>query len=365
MKSKHHDKKQYKSFGVIPIVVLLLAGFVVGFIASNIKDDIFFNPIELKYADGTSLSAEDQQALAQAGEDFPFLCDALGCDGTTPTQQIPTPECTSNSQCTDNIFCNGVEYCSSEKCVKPNQNPCGTGYTCDETNDKCIVASGTTSPSVSTAGLVAKYSFENGATDSSGNNNHGTVVGATSVAGKKGNALSFDGADDYIELWTSTATPGPFAMSNAMTVAGYVKFDTVSGTQTVIARGPTASSVPYEVWNLAVVNGAPRFRVSNGAKFLGFSSPTKLNTGVWYHLTGVFDGKQVKLYVNGELAGQSAIETTVFTIHDPNNGARRETAVGADRDNKPPRNYLNGDLDEVSLSDRALSQAEVKALMNN
>ena len=49
----------------------------------------------------------------------------------------------------------------------------------------------------STNGLVGYWTFDNAGTtadDSSGNNNNGTVTGATQIAGKVGLAYQFDGA---------------------------------------------------------------------------------------------------------------------------------------------------------------------------
>src|SRR3989344_8987224 len=50
------------------------------------------------------------------------------------------------------------------------------------------------------SGLVAHYTFDDGtANDSSGNSNHGTINGATAVAGKGGGgALEVDGGGDYV-----------------------------------------------------------------------------------------------------------------------------------------------------------------------
>jgi hypothetical protein len=55
-----------------------------------------------------------------------------------------------------------------------------------------------------TKGLVAYWSFDEGsgniAYDSSGNGNHGTIYGAKWTSGKFGQALSFDGVDDYVRI---------------------------------------------------------------------------------------------------------------------------------------------------------------------
>ncbi|KKL45908.1 hypothetical protein LCGC14_2350920, partial [marine sediment metagenome] len=52
----------------------------------------------------------------------------------------------------------------------------------------------------STAGLVGHYQFDGNAADSSGNNNHGDLeADTTSIPGKYGNALDFDGTDDSVD----------------------------------------------------------------------------------------------------------------------------------------------------------------------
>ena len=60
-----------------------------------------------------------------------------------------------------------------------------------------------------TSGLVGYWSFDgqdtfgkvNKTIDGSGNNNHGTLTnGATTTIGKLGQALSFDGVDDYVAI---------------------------------------------------------------------------------------------------------------------------------------------------------------------
>lgn len=63
---------------------------------------------------------------------------------TTPTTTTPPPirttslpECSSDSDCDDSIFCNGYELCSGGKC-QSSENPCAESQTCDEENDQCL-----------------------------------------------------------------------------------------------------------------------------------------------------------------------------------------------------------------------------------
>src|SRR5689334_14079767 len=73
-----------------------------------------------------------------------------------------------------------------------------------------------------TLGLVAAYNFNEGTgttvADLSGNNLTGTVVGATWVSGRFGNALSFDGSTSYVDL----GNPVALQFSGSMTIEAWV-----------------------------------------------------------------------------------------------------------------------------------------------
>ncbi len=55
--------------------------------------------------------------------------------------------CTSDAQCDDGAFCNGVERCAPSEavadddgCVRPNVSSCAVSETCDEVNDRCLAS---------------------------------------------------------------------------------------------------------------------------------------------------------------------------------------------------------------------------------
>lgn len=45
--------------------------------------------------------------------------------------------CTNNSDCSDGLFCNGVETCAAGLCT-PAASPCAAGVQCDEQNNRCL-----------------------------------------------------------------------------------------------------------------------------------------------------------------------------------------------------------------------------------
>ena len=54
------------------------------------------------------------------------------------TPAVAAPECTVDADCTDNLFCTGVETCVAGACVDGPGNPCGAGETCNEGTDTCV-----------------------------------------------------------------------------------------------------------------------------------------------------------------------------------------------------------------------------------
>ncbi len=79
----------------------------------------------------------------------------------------------------------------------------------------------------------------------------------------------------------------------------------------------------------------------------------ELNT--WYHLAGVFDGKTLKIYIDGEEnassdVNPSGISQTQYELYvgtDPYNGIQK---------------YLTGRMDNLRIYNRALSNSEIDAL---
>lgn len=99
-------------------------------------------------------------------------------------------------------------------------------------------------------------------------------------------------------------------------------------------------------------------------------SPTTFRAGVqeypardtWFHLVGVYDGTEIRCYVNGKFDGRAAAETRGLKIVDKP-GAR----LGIGRSIQPAYdswldNYLHGSIDEVKVWKRALRASEVREL---
>ena len=212
-----------------------------------------------------------------------------------------------------------------------------------------------------TNGLVGMWSFNgpdmSGVTayDRSGQGNNGTLTnGPSRVAGKIGQALSFDGVNDYVSIPDSVAID-----VETVTVSAWIKTTQTTEGEIIekwINTG-TPARYPYVLRINNATVGKAFFRAYDGTNNPGATSTTNINNGAWHHLVGVRrDGTDLRLYVDGVLESTATDTTTGDTTNDLaiGIGARRTTAAGP----------FNGLIDEVRVYNRALTPAEIKRLYN-
>ena len=195
-----------------------------------------------------------------------------------------------------------------------------------------------------TDGLVAYYPVNGDANDESGNGNDGTVYGATLTTDRFGDAdsaYSFDGVDDLVEVPDNPI----FHFTDQMTVAAWVK-PLEAGT--IINKWYALDS-----FNLSIGNGISRFTVAFPGGDWGQSETVSApaSMGTWTHVAGVFDGENMFLYINGQLAVSQAASGTI-------QDSDRPISIG----NHPSWDAFEGIIDEVYIYNRALSEAEVSQL---
>src|SRR5712691_10851782 len=200
-------------------------------------------------------------------------------------------------------------------------------------------------------GLVAAYAFNEGAgptgTDASGNNNTGTISGATwTTAGKFGQALVFNGASAKVTIPDAPS----LRLTTDMTLEAWVfPTATPTGWWAVVDKNVDdyylmASS---DQGNWPAVGGT--FTAGNQNTF----GPTTLVVNTWTHLAATFDGTTVRLYVNGVQVASQAQTTPLM----PTTGTLQ---IGAD--SYTGENFT-GRIDEVRIYNQALSPSEIQADM--
>ncbi len=215
--------------------------------------------------------------------------------------------------------------------------------------------------SVNTSGLVGYWRFEqsNGSAatnDSSGYGNTGTLTNmnltgnATSglTQGRFGNALRFDGVNDYVDAGNAAS----LRIASSLTLSAWVKLDgTQNGRFVIKGDGVGASTFSYILDNNAV--SGFRFYTSNGSSGVGSMRNAVETTGVWYFVAGVYDSSQNMqyLYVDGVLIDSDSI-VGVADVND-------NVYIGRDTSGTAP---LKGTIDEVQIWNRSLTADEINLL---
>lgn len=86
-----------------------------------------------------------------------------------------------------------------------------------------------------------------------------------------------------------------------------------------------------------------------------FRSPHKMGEKKWHHVAGSYDGKTMKIYLDGEVMGEQKQE---FDFVGDNNAS---LWIGCARNKYA---FVNGSIDEVAVWQRALSDDEIKQAMS-
>ncbi len=208
-------------------------------------------------------------------------------------------------------------------------------------------------------GIVAYWKFDETAgavaSDFSVNGYDGTLMNMDDsdwVAGNTGNALNFDGLDDYVEI---TGYQGVFS-TQARTCAAWINTTATAGS--IIAWGNNSSG---NKWFLRVHStGQLRIEVNGGYRI----SSTIVNDGNWTHVAAVLvdDGSpnvdEVKLYINGT---EETVYTSVSQAISTTSGTN--VSIGVALFNYPSLiTPFTGRIDDVRIYDRALSDVEIATL---
>ena len=168
-------------------------------------------------------------------------------------------------------------------------------------------------------------------------------------------SLSFDGSGDYVNLGDSSTFS--FAPTEPFSISAWAKFD-VAATRTIITKGANATS-DYEWRFFTNANGYLHLACYHNTvgPYIGRSYDVALSTGQWYHLVGTYAGGTVssgiEVYVNGVAVSTTTYESGSFTGMTDNSG---DVIIGK------YSNDFDGKIDEVSIFNKELTQAEINSL---
>lgn len=198
-------------------------------------------------------------------------------------------------------------------------------------------------------GLTGRWSFDGDAKDRTPYVQHGNVNGGILLTGDRNgradSAYSFDGVDDYIRITNPTAYT-----TNEFTWSAWIYPENDTSDRMLLGADSVATAAYYfrlvsdERLHFSVHTQESSQQTLSGANSLSLQE--------WHHVVALYDGANLKLYVNGQLDNEKAISETLNPW-----GLDR---IGRWRDSDP--RSFTGKMDDVRIYNRALGEAEIERL---
>lgn len=207
-----------------------------------------------------------------------------------------------------------------------------------------------------TTGLVAGYGVDEGtgATTADAVNGHTlTLTNAGWGGGYAGPGLALNGTSGFASGVALVNTASSFSVSAWVSLTDATGFHTVASQDGASVSGFFLQySGQDNAWAMAMLGSD-----SASASTARATSQFAPRVGDWTHLVGVRDtaAGQLRLYVNGRLAGTAACGAAW--------NASGSFTLGRGRFNAAPVDYFPGGIDQVRVWSRALSDADVRALV--
>jgi hypothetical protein len=216
-------------------------------------------------------------------------------------------------------------------------------------------------------GNIAWLPFNGNANDLSSNGNNGIVNGAKLTRDRFGienSAYSFDGIDDYIEMLNDSIYDlSSFTISIWYKANSYESNGTNFQSTLISKRVPNDNLSSFEIFvdneytgvnpyvYLVNVIGASTF--DNTLYLLRYYN-NRIITNEWYHVSFVQSKDSLKIYLNGELIKYTDIKQSLIDNKSSIFIGRRING----------NNPYNGEIDDIGIWNRVLTDEEIKSLYN-
>lgn len=171
---------------------------------------------------------------------------------------------------------------------------------------------------------------------------------ATWLATNGNGVGSFNGSSARVNAFSGTA----LGATTSLTVSAWIAPDSLTANQVICAQWEAA--VGKEFLMSLRSNGDIRFRVTgDNITAYGVDVASKISTGDWVYLTGVYDGgaESIRLYTNGVLAGTNNAPATIY------DASTVQFSIGVEGD--LATQWYSGAMDDVNVYLEAFSSNQV------
>ena len=212
--------------------------------------------------------------------------------------------------------------------------------------------------SFSDGNLIAHWTFDdcvgNTVVDSSGNGLNGQLTGNAQIINdpERGKVLSLDGKASYVDC----GDDWKFDISGAITVSAWLKinkFDT--RWHAIVTKGATSWRLQRFIDSESIEFGCTGISNQPWGHLGGVAN---VNDGQWHHIVGVYDSREISLFVDGRLDVSEKATGHIVVNQSPvyigsNAAYNRASPYGGD---------WNGLLDDVRIYSYALRADEIEKL---
>lgn len=203
--------------------------------------------------------------------------------------------------------------------------------------------------------LLYKFDEETGdkAKDLSGKGNDGVIADAEWTAdGKFDGGLEFNGTTSLIEVpHKDNLNPGGDQLS---VIAWFKPTSFPAGHPPIARKGQVGAGIGC--WGFDTPNGTPRgftYMAADGVAQIA-QGVTTMKVGEWNHLAMIYNGKELSVYLNGEL------DISIPVSGDINENAGTAVWIGKKANEEI---FLHGTLDEIAIFNKGLTEGQLKSYM--
>ncbi len=174
------------------------------------------------------------------------------------------------------------------------------------------------------------------------------IVYSPASTNNAGTRLAFDGTDDQVQVAHSGSLPS----SNSLSLSSWVNFTNFTTSRPIISKDSNATSLSYNLFVNTL--GQPVFSVNTSSGLVSLISTTSIPTATWTHVAAVYDGGNMRIYINGDTAGSATQTGAIVNYLNP-------LYIGRSASNNI---FLNGGVDEVKIWNNALTENQLRSSLH-
>lgn len=189
--------------------------------------------------------------------------------------------------------------------------------------------------------------------DSSGIRLDGKLVGDAHIISdpERGNVLSLDGDGDYMYV----ANNPLLNFVNSMTLAAWMKAGSSDKLyHDIFSKGEGCWRLGLDAWLYSYFYCCG-LQIHKAEAFYTIAARADWKDGKWHHVAGVYDGKTMSIYIDGQIYKSAAAAGVMNTRTWPVLIGANPSVIEGERD-------WNGLIDDARIYSYALSEDEIKAI---